>query len=149
MNDWSDDDELMAALAEAVAETDAVTDRRRTAAQAAFTWRTIDAELMELLHDSALESGAAVRSAGEATERVLSFGRDDLSIELEITDDVVIGQVVPGELATVALQQVDGETRTVATDGAGFFRFEGIAAGLVRFVVTTSNDTLTTTWVHV
>ena len=64
MSDWSDDD-LMAELAEAVAEEDAVTDRRREAARAAFTWRSVDAELMELLHDSALEAGAAVRGAGD------------------------------------------------------------------------------------
>ena len=77
MTDWSDDDELMAVLAEAVAEADAVTDRRREAAQAAFTWRHVDAELMELLHDSALEAGAAVRGAGDPG-RLLSFGRGEL-----------------------------------------------------------------------
>ena len=44
---------------------DLVTDRQREAARAAFTWRTVDAELAELLHDSALES-AAVRGADDA-----------------------------------------------------------------------------------
>ncbi len=147
MNDWSDDDELMAALSEAVAETDAVTERRRVAAQAAFTWRTVDAELMELLHDSSLEAGAGVRSTGEATERVLSFGTGELSLELEVRDGVVIGQVVPGQPGSVDLQRVDGETSTVETDGSGFFRLEGVEPGLMRFVVTTGGRTLTTTWV--
>ena len=146
MNDWSDDDELMTALAEAVSETDEVTERRRVAAQAAFTWRTIDAELMELLHDSSLEAGAAVRSTGEATERVLSFGSGELSLELELRGDVVLGQVVPGQPGSVDLQRVDGETSTVETDGSGFFRLDGVEAGLMRFVVTTGGRTLTTTW---
>ncbi|MCD0359134.1 hypothetical protein LQI09_18365, partial [Acinetobacter baumannii] len=65
MTNWDEltDYELMTALSEAVTETaPEVVDRRRAAAQAAFTWRTIDTELAELLHDSALEAGAAVRS---------------------------------------------------------------------------------------
>lgn len=146
MDDWSDDDELMRALGEALAETDAVTDRRRVAAQAAYSWRTIDTELMELLHDSALEAGAAVRSTGEATERVLSFGTGELSLELELRGDVVLGQVVPGQPGSVDLQRVDGETTTVQTDGSGFFRLDDLGPGLMRFVVTTGGRTLTTTW---
>ena len=47
--DELDDDQLMAALEAAVAEGAAVSDRRREAARAAFTWRTVDAELAELL----------------------------------------------------------------------------------------------------
>ena len=147
MNERSDD-ELMTALAEAVAEGDELTDRRRADAQAAFTWRTVDEELMELLHDSSLEAGAAVRSAGETTERVLSFGVGEITLELELDGDVVIGQVLPGQLGTVALQRIDAESRTFATDEAGFFRIQGVTPGLARFVVTVSNETLTTTWVH-
>jgi hypothetical protein len=104
---------------------------------------------MELLHDSSLEAGAAVRSTGETTERVLSFGAGELSLEIEVDGDVVIGQVLPGQLGTVALQRIDAEPRTVATDAAGFFRIEGVTPGLARFVVTVSTETLTTTWVHV
>jgi hypothetical protein len=147
MNDWTDD-ELMALLAEAVAETDAVTERRRAAAQAAFTWRDVDAELMELLHDSALEAGAAVRSTGQVS-RVLSFGRGAFTLELEVSRDVILGQLIPGRPGTVVVQQIDVEPTTVATDGSGFFRIEGIEGGLVRFVVTADGQTLTTAWVHV
>ena len=55
LTDWTDD-ELLAELRAAIAEADLVTDRQREAARAAFTWRTVDAELAELLHDSALEA---------------------------------------------------------------------------------------------
>jgi hypothetical protein len=146
MNHWSDDDALMAALSEAVAEADAVTDRRREAAQAAFTWRSVDAELMELLHDSALEAGAAVRGAGDPG-RLLSFGRGELTIELEVGAGAVTGQVLPAEDATVTLQATGVDDRTVAADSAGFFRIEEVGSGPVRFVVTTSETTLTTAWV--
>jgi hypothetical protein len=146
MNHWSDDDALMAALSEAVAEADAVTDRRREAAQAAFTWRSVDAELMELLHDSALEAGAAVRGAADPG-RLLSFGRGELTIELEVGAGAVAGQVLPAQDATVTLQATGVDDRTVAADGAGFFRIEEVGSGPVRFVVTTSETTLTTSWV--
>ena len=68
----------MAELAAAVEEEAAVSDRRRAAARAAFTWRTVDAELAELLHDSALDAGAAVRSGsdGPADAVVPPRGRD-------------------------------------------------------------------------
>ena len=145
MSDWSDDD-LMAELAEAVAEEDAVTDRRREAARAAFTWRSVDAELMELLHDSALEAGAAVRGAGDPG-RMLSFGRGGLIVELEVGAGAVTGQVLPAQDATLTLQTTGAEDRTVAADGAGFFRIEEVGSGPVRFVVTTSEHTLTTAWV--
>jgi hypothetical protein len=145
MSDWSDDD-LMAELAQAVAEEHAVTDRRREAARAAFTWRSVDAELMELLHDSALEAGAAVRGAGDPG-RMLSFGRGGLIVELEVGAGAVTGQVLPAQDATLTLQTTGTEDRTVAADGAGFFRIEEVGSGPVRFVVTTSEHTLTTAWV--
>jgi hypothetical protein len=87
-----DDDRLLAELREAVAEADQVTDRQREAARAAFTWRTVDAELAELLHDSALES-TAVRGADDAA-RTLSFVSGPITLEVEIDGDTVMGQVV-------------------------------------------------------
>jgi len=146
MTDWSDDDVLMAALAKAVAEGDTVSNRRREAARAAFSWRSVDAELMELLHDSALEAGAAVRGAADPG-RLLAFGRGQVSVEIEVGAGAVSGQVLPAQDATVTLQGSGVEDRTVAPDGAGFFRIEEVGSGPVRFVVTTSEHTLATAWV--
>lgn len=153
MTNWDEltDDELMAALAEAVAEpeTDA---RRRAAAQAAFTWRTIDTELAELLHDSALEAGAAVRSAAEGP-RSLSFGRSGLTLEIEIDGDQVLGEVIAegsaagAGPAVVVLRRPDSDDMTAETDAAGFFRFSGVVPGSVRFEVTRGEWSLTTPWV--
>ena len=56
------------------------------AARAAFTWRTVDAELAELMRDSAEaedEAGLLVRSAGGP--RQLSFESPHLGIEIEVT----------------------------------------------------------------
>ena len=50
---WGDDDHLLAALGEAVRAARAVPPEFTAAGQAAFTWRTIDAELAALTFDSA------------------------------------------------------------------------------------------------
>ncbi|WP_183095589.1 hypothetical protein [Nocardioides stalactiti] len=148
MTQWNDD-ELLAELAAAVAEETAVSDRRRAAAQAAFTWRTVDAELAELLHDSALDAGAAVRSGGDGP-RTLSFRRAAVTLEVEIDGDVVLGEVIDesgvGDPATVTLQRPGVDDVVVEADASGFFRIEGVGAGSVRFVVARSGWILTTPW---
>lgn len=144
--DSMSDDELLAALGEAVAESGAVSDRRRDAARAAFTRRTVDEELAELLHDSLLDAGAAVRSSG-GTPRALTFGRSGITLEVEVDGDQVLGEVVDGAGAHVTLQRPDVEDVSADTDAAGFFRFSEVGAGLVRFVVEVGGFVLTTPWV--
>ncbi|WP_134768149.1 hypothetical protein [Nocardioides sp. 1609] len=146
--DGPDDDALLAELGRAVSEEAVVTARRREAARAAFTWRTVDAELADLLHDSALESGA-VRSAGVPdAARTLSYGNGDVTLELEVDGDTVLGQVVReadgGTVAAVVLlRRADGAETSAEVDPSGFFRFTDVAPGPARFVA----GTLTTPWV--
>ncbi|MEO9324058.1 hypothetical protein ABFT23_11240 [Nocardioides sp. C4-1] len=143
------DDQLLAELAAAVAEAADVGERRRQAARAAFTWRTVDAELAELLHDSALDAGAAVRSAGSDDEpRSLSFGSGALALEIEYDGTEVVGQVVPSADATLHLQRPEGDEVVVEVDAAGFFRFEGVEPGPTRFVARSADATLTSPWVN-
>lgn len=155
MNDWDDitDDELAAELAAAVAEEGAVSERRREAAKAAFTWLTVDEELAGLLHDSALES-AAVRSVG--TVRTLAFGTDGMTLELEVDLGSVLGQVIPegaaaapfgGNPAKVTLHRPSGEEQAATADERGFFRLEDVAPGPVRFAVEVAGAKLVTPWV--
>jgi hypothetical protein len=145
MTDLSDDDVLMTAVRDAISDDDAVTDRRRAAAQAAFSWRTVDLELMELLHDSALDAGAAVRGVGET--RHLTFGRDGLTVELEVSGGTLHGQVLPAQSADLVLQRHDAGGSTLQSDSAGFFRIEGITAGPIRLVVAAAGIRVATPWV--
>ena len=153
MTDPLDDDELMALLGEAVAEEAAVSERRRTAARAAFTWRSVDAELAELLHDSALDAGAAVRS-GVSEPRTLSFGHSGLTLEVEVDGETLLGQVIGTgsaasavEPASVLLERPEADALSAVADAAGFFRLEGVRTGTVRFVVEQGGWSLTTPWV--
>lgn len=156
MSEWDDltDDQLMALLDEAVKEADAVPDRRREAARAALTWRSVDDELAELLHDSALDAGAAVRSASAPGPRSLAFGRSGLTLEVEVDGDQVLGEVIASGdaaaaegLASVTLQRPETPDVTTTVDAAGFFRFAGVETGAVRFVVERGGWSLTTPWV--
>ena len=139
----------MAELAAAVTEEAAVSDRRRAAAKAAFTWRTVDAELADLLHDSALDAGAAVRSAGDGP-RTLSFRRAAVTLEVEVDGETVLGEVIDehgvrprphGHLAAPGRRRP-----TAVADASGFFRFDGVEPGPVRFVVARAGWSLITPW---
>lgn len=148
-----DDEALLAALGDAVgAEAD--DELRRSAARAAFTWRGVDVELAELLHDSALDAGAAVRAVGTAGRRTLSFGWDGLTLELEIADGELIGEVLgdtagttqPGEPVTVRVQRPGAADREAVVDAAGFFRVPEVGTGPTRFQVRAGTVLLTTGW---
>lgn len=160
MNSWDEttDDELAAELAAAVAEEADVSERRREAAKAAFTWRTVDQELAKLLHDSALDAGAAVRSAGPGagTLRTLAFGTDGMTLELEVDLGYVMGQVIPEGAAAapfgdgpakVTLHRPSGPGQTATGDERGFFRISAVAPGPVRFAVELGGAKLITPWV--
>lgn len=156
MTEWDamDDDELMALLGRAVADGEAVPEHRRAAARAAFTWRSVDAELAELLHDSALDAGAAVRSAA-AGPRSLAFGRGGLTLEVEVDGGTLLAEVLAEGAAaaatdgpaSVTLQRPGAADLTEQADAAGFARFAEVATGTVRFVVERGGWSLTTPWV--
>jgi hypothetical protein len=126
--------ERLRALVESV---DPVPPRVQEAARAAYTWRTIDAELMELARDSALdrsEEPAQVRSAGGA--RLLGFDAGALSIELEVTTGPrlrlqLVGQLVPSGPAEIAVEHREGTART-ESDAFGRFLVEDVSPGPVR-----------------
>lgn len=114
----SADDALEQQLRRAVELYDSVPPRSVRAAIEAFTWRTIDAELAELVFDS-LVSPAAVRGSGDT--RLFTFETETLTIEVEVSatsavaGDVrrVSGRLVPAQRAEVELQV--GEQRVNGT----------------------------------
>ena len=121
-------------LALALRAQDDVDPRHREAAQAAFAWRTIDEELMELTYDS-LATPAMVRSAGVAEPRTVSFTSSIGSLELEIDGDKVMGHVLPGATVTVVMTNVIGERVESPSDEDGVFELDGSLSGPVRFSI--------------
>ena len=139
--DGWDDEDLLAALRQAVREREAVPPEFVEAGQNAFAWRNFDAELARLTYDSAEEAAraaedsvAAVRSgrAERASVRALTYTSVHLTIELEVTQDGLLGQVVPAQAATVRVQPRTGAEATLEADEIGRFSVQPGPAGPFR-----------------
>ena len=142
------DDDLLELVGRALRAADPVPDRVLDGARAAWTWRTIDQELAELVFDSAAEL-TGVRS--EDTARQLTFRAPGMEIEVMVTDEAtrrIVGQLVPPGAFTMTLVSGDAEL-TATTDRLGRFTFDTVAPGPVRLVVTdpAGAAVVTTEWV--
>jgi hypothetical protein len=131
---WTDDDQLLAWLDDALREARAVPRDFVDTGLAAYGWRDVDAELARLVRDSADEEDRApvgVR-AGRVSRRNLTFGSARFVIEVEIGPDAVRGQIVPvrpdeagqalaGLGPDIEMHVVTGEVSTAAIDELGYF----------------------------
>jgi hypothetical protein len=132
-------DELLDDLRKIFRRTDPVPPEATEFAQAALGWRRLDADLAELLADSALETNAAPARGGEG--RWLTFRADDLTIDVEIQTDgdvrTLLGQLVPPPpAATVEVQSTDGNVvGSAESDELGRFRLSLAAGGHLRLRV--------------
>jgi hypothetical protein len=141
------DDELLALVGRALRAADPVPDRVIEGARAAWTWRTIDQELAELVFDSAAEL-TGVRS--EDTARQLTFRSPGLEIEVMVVDPAsrrIVGQLIPPAAMTVQLLSSD-EIGEATSDRLGRFTFDAVAPGPVRLVVVNpgGESAVTTEW---
>ena len=133
------DDELLELVGRALREVEPVPEHVVTGALAAWTWRTIDAELAELVFDSATEL-TGVRS--EDTARQVTFQAPGVEIEVMVIDDAtrrIIGQLIPGAEMAIELH---GNDRVLSTrsDSLGRFGFDEVLRGPVRLTILGSDD---------
>jgi hypothetical protein len=121
-----DDEQLLAALREAVKARQAVPAWFLDTARSAFTWHNIDAELAQLTYDSEsdLDRAAAVRSE-TASIRALTFTSAHLTLELEVTESSLLGQIIPPRSGTLEAHTRAGVT-TSQVDEIGCFVVEPI-----------------------
>lgn len=111
-------------------------------ARDAYVWHGIDAELAELVYDSADAAAAGVRGAEAA--RQVTFRAPGLEIEVEVVSErvrIVVGQLVPPQPATIELRQGE-RTRRVDADPLGRFTFDDVAPGAVKLTVRTVSGAL-------
>ncbi len=148
------DDALVQGLRDAL-EVEPVPPEVAAAAKAAFTWRTIDAELAALAYDS-LDDVALVAVRGGEGPRALSFEAGEAVIELEVESTGSVhrleGQVAPTQVERLELQRVDAdEAVALPVDDFGRFRADRLAAGWFRlrchFLAEAGGATLMTEWV--
>jgi hypothetical protein len=146
--DVYDDEDLLAALQQALAEREAVPPEFIEAAKNAFAWHNIgiDAELAELTYDSSRDAEPEPSTRAEtASIRALTFTSAHLTLELEVTHDSLLGQIVPAQAGTIKVQLREGAETTVTADRIGRFTIRPIPAGEFRLHCKTSADTDTIT----
>lgn len=117
-------------------------------AKAAWNDVELDAELAALLFDSAQDEVLEpMRAADPLGARSLLYGGSVARIEVEIDDDgVLVGQLDPGERATVTVESAQASD-TTAADALGRFRCT-LPPGRVRLHVVWPDGTeLRTPWV--
>jgi hypothetical protein len=129
---WNDE-ELVAALQHALAARQAVPAEFVEAGKSAFAWHNIDAELAQLTYDSVRDAEPVAATRAEAASiRALTFTSAHLTIELEVTPDSLVGQIVPVQAATIEVQARAGDPVPVAADEIGCFLIHPIPRGPFR-----------------
>ena len=110
-------------------------------AKASLGWRRLDADLAELLSDSALEAESfALARGASAPVRSVSFSAGALTIDIEIHRDddqrLLLGQLSPPAPVRVEIQSADGSiVAAVPSDSLGRFRAQLPAGGTIRLRV--------------
>lgn len=149
-------DELLEELQALIRRADPVPEVLNEAARAAYTWRTVDAELAQLMHDTAIEDEAALLVRGPRSPRILSFEARRLAIEVEVICTGrrcrrLVGQLAPGAAATVEVDHAGG-IAAIDADELGRFCIDGVRAGPARLrcrLAAPPRETVTTEWAQV
>jgi len=129
-------DELFEELRSVLRRTDPVPAEVTDFAKTALGWRRLDAELAELLEDSALESEAPALARGTAGVRSLTFRSDELTIDVEVQPGMLLGQLAPAAAATIELQVENGDVAAaIEADALGRFRLPLEGEGRFRLRV--------------
>jgi hypothetical protein len=146
---WSSDDELMTALGDALRAARKIPPDFIEAAKASFAWHNVDVELAALTYDSSADRLAGVMTRAEpAALRSLTFANGRLTIEMEVINDALYGQVVPPESGEVELQLADHTVSTAAIDAVGYFTIGPVPVDSFRLrCLTSSGYTAVTNWV--
>ena len=159
-----DDEELIAALGEALRARREVPEWFVDTGKNAYAWHNIDAELAQLTYDSLADSlgdslghslgdspgdrerAAAVRSEA-ASIRALTFTSAQLSIELEVGEGSLLGQIIPPRAGTLEVHTTAGVASS-AVDEIGCFAVTPIPASPFRLRCRTEDGTdVLTGWI--
>ena len=144
-----DDEALLAALRQALRARQAVPAEFVEAGQNAFAWHNIDAELAQLTYDSTCDPELAPSVRTEAASiRALTFTSAHLTIELEVNEDSMLGQVIPAQEGTIEIQTRTAATATIPVDEVGYFPIRSIPNGPFRLHChTTDGSDVLTGWI--
>lgn len=145
-----DDEVLLARIREVAGEIWAVRDAMRRTARKAFALRVREAgrQLAELRYDSLVDGPAAVRGAAPAERRQVTFEAPNLTIEVEISGDQLLGQVAPPSAVEIEVLTPEGVVGHATADAMGCFTLPAPRPGPVRLGCRTGEALVHTDWVQ-
>jgi hypothetical protein len=136
-SDWiADDDRLFEALRASLESTGAVPPDVVAAAKEVFGLRYVDEELARLTYDSQADAElvGAFRS-GTLSLRRLVFGLGEITLDIDVLPDSVVGQVLPAQPGVVVAETREGPAGDGSIDDSGMFSVLLTLHGEVRFRV--------------
>lgn len=148
----------MAELRAFLAEADPVPPVVTEMAKASLGWRRLDADLAELLSDSALvEEPLALTRGSEAPARAVTFSATGLTIDIEVHADdesrTLLGQLSPPLAGTIEIHGMDETPVRAEVDRLGRFRVRLRGGGPIRLRVLDSGPDarppVETSWITV
>lgn len=152
MNGVYDEERILAELRRIAASVDPVPSLVVESARAALTLRRLDAELLELVRDSADDRVGVLTVRGETDVRMVSFEFPPVTVEVQITELPegcdLMAHVSGVELAGARVE-TESTQRELDTDD-GTLVVERIPNGLFRLhLETTDGHAYATSWVRV
>ncbi|MFE8945876.1 hypothetical protein [Streptomyces sp. NPDC007856] len=133
-------------LRQAAAVLDPVPDTLLQVALDAYVLHDLDARIAELTFDSLVDA-LPVRGMPD-TPRMLTFSAGEVTVDVEVTEDGLIGQVLPPQSARI---EVLGGPRTalpVAVDTLGRFTSDTPPAGPFALRLRTGTEVIVTEWLR-
>ncbi|MFH8827881.1 hypothetical protein [Streptomyces lincolnensis] len=145
------DDEFAADLLEeelrrAAGILDPVPPALRQLAVEAYTLHDLDARLAELTFDSLVDA-IPVRGATDVS-RMLTFHTGDVTVDVEVTSQGLIGQVLPPQPAGIEMLGGPQPGTTLVTDAMGRFTSDVTPAGPFALRLRTGQEVVVTEWLR-
>ncbi|WP_428986480.1 hypothetical protein [Streptomyces camelliae] len=147
----ADDGEFVDALLEeelrqAAAVLDPVPDVLRQLALDAYALHDLDAQIAELTFDSLVDA-LPVRGVTDPP-RMLTFRAGEVTVDVEVTEDGLIGQVLPPSSARIEVLGGPQTVRPVTVDTLGRFTSDTPPAGPFALRLRTGVDVIVTEWLR-
>ncbi|GAA2926456.1 hypothetical protein [Streptomyces mexicanus] len=133
-------------LRQAAAALDPVPEALRQLALDAYALYDLDARVAELTFDSLLDS-LPVRGAGDVP-RMLTFQVGELSVDVEVGGDGLMGQVLPPQPARIEVLSGPGPGAFLTADELGRFTGAPPPAGPFALRLHTDGDVVVTEWLR-
>ncbi|KRD02802.1 hypothetical protein [Streptomyces sp. Root264] len=141
-----DHDRMEEELRDAAAALDPVPAELRRAAVEAYALHDLDARIAELTFDSLVDA-VPVRGAVDVP-RMLTFHSDGLTVDVEVTEDGLLGQLLPPQPASIEVLHGPRAGAALTADDLGRFASATPPAGPFALRLRTGGDVVVTEWLR-